>query len=100
MEQVFSGYVAFLEAEKNASVYTVRNYTNDLFEFFTEDSFKPIKHLNTNICINLSTFSFIFTSNSLDEFFKNEAIRNPIKIQSRGVARSNQQLDRLISVSS
>ncbi len=34
MQQVFSKYIAFLEAEKNASAYTVRNYTNDLMEFF------------------------------------------------------------------
>ncbi len=34
MQEVFDKYIAFLEAEKNASRYTVRNYTNDLLEFF------------------------------------------------------------------
>jgi integrase/recombinase XerC len=31
---LFDKYVAYLEAERNVSVYTVRNYTNDLLEFF------------------------------------------------------------------
>jgi integrase/recombinase XerC len=31
---VFDRYIAYLEAEKNASGYTVRNYKNDLLEFF------------------------------------------------------------------
>jgi len=35
MQEVFSRYVDYLEAEKNVSVYTVRNYTRDLMEFFT-----------------------------------------------------------------
>src|SRR4030042_1319053 len=34
MQGVFGRYIAFLQAENNASVYTVRNYTNDLQEFF------------------------------------------------------------------
>ena len=34
MQQVFDKYIAYLEAEKNASKYTVRNYRNDLLEFF------------------------------------------------------------------
>ncbi len=34
MQQIFDKYINFLEAEKNASPYTVRNYTNDLLEFF------------------------------------------------------------------
>jgi len=34
MQEVFNKYIAYLEAEKNASAYTVRNYTNDLTEFF------------------------------------------------------------------
>jgi len=34
MQEIFTNYIAYLEAEKNASVYTVRNYTNDLLEFF------------------------------------------------------------------
>ena len=34
MQEVFSKYIDFLEAERNVSKYTVRNYTNDLLEFF------------------------------------------------------------------
>jgi integrase/recombinase XerC len=31
---LFDKYVAYLEAERNVSAYTVRNYTSDLLEFF------------------------------------------------------------------
>lgn len=34
MQEVYNRYVAYLEAERNVSVYTVRNYTSDLMEFF------------------------------------------------------------------
>ena len=34
MQEVFDKYINYLEAEKNASKYTVRNYRNDLLEFF------------------------------------------------------------------
>jgi len=34
MQEVFNKYINYLEAEKNASPYTVRNYTNDLLGFF------------------------------------------------------------------
>ncbi|MCK4863028.1 MAG: tyrosine recombinase XerC [Dehalococcoidales bacterium] len=34
MQEIFTNYIAYLEAERNASAYTVRNYTNDLLEFF------------------------------------------------------------------
>jgi len=34
MQELFKNYIAYLEAEKNASSYTVRNYTNDLLDFF------------------------------------------------------------------
>jgi integrase/recombinase XerC len=34
MQEVFNRYIAYLEAERNVSPYTVRNYTNDLLEFF------------------------------------------------------------------
>jgi integrase/recombinase XerC len=34
MQEVFSRYIAYLSAEKNVSQYTMRNYTNDLLEFF------------------------------------------------------------------
>jgi len=34
MQEIFTNYIAYLEVEKNASKYTVRNYTNDLLEFF------------------------------------------------------------------
>jgi tyrosine recombinase XerC len=34
MQEVYNRYVAYLEAERNVSAYTVRNYTKDLLEFF------------------------------------------------------------------
>jgi integrase/recombinase XerC len=34
MQEIFSRYIAYLQAERNVSQYTVRNYTNDLMEFF------------------------------------------------------------------
>jgi integrase/recombinase XerC len=47
--EVFTKYIAFLEAEKNASKYTVRNYTRDLLEFFafcTEKKIESLKDVN------------------------------------------------------
>jgi len=34
MQEVFNRYINYLEAERNASRYTVRNYTSDLLDFF------------------------------------------------------------------
>jgi integrase/recombinase XerC len=34
MQEVFNKYIGYLEAERNVSPYTRRNYTNDLVEFF------------------------------------------------------------------
>jgi len=34
MQQLFNKYINYLEAERNASPYTVRNYTTDLLGFF------------------------------------------------------------------
>jgi len=34
MQNVFDRYINYLEAERNASAYTVRNYRNDLSDFF------------------------------------------------------------------
>ena len=34
MSDVFTRYLAYLRAERSASPYTIRNYTNDLMEFF------------------------------------------------------------------
>ena len=34
MQEVFNKYIDYLEAERNVSPYTRRNYTNDLMEFF------------------------------------------------------------------
>ncbi len=35
MQQIFNQYVSYLEAERNASPYTIRNYTTDLLDFFS-----------------------------------------------------------------
>jgi tyrosine recombinase XerC len=34
MQELFDRYINYLEVERNASAYTVRNYKNDLFHFF------------------------------------------------------------------
>ena len=34
MQEVFTKYINYLEAERNVSPYTVRNYTTDLLDFF------------------------------------------------------------------
>ena len=34
MQEVFTRYINYLKAERNASPYTVRNYTSDLMDFF------------------------------------------------------------------
>jgi integrase/recombinase XerC len=49
MQEVFSRYVAYLEAERNVSAYTVRNYTKDLLEFFAfvhEQGIETLKDVN------------------------------------------------------
>ncbi len=45
MQEIFDRYIAYLQAERNASRYTVRNYTNDLMEFFDFARQKNIKSL-------------------------------------------------------
>ena len=45
MQEVFNKYINYLEAERNVSGYTVRNYTNDLMEFFTFVSAQGISTL-------------------------------------------------------
>ena len=34
MQEIFNRYINYLEAERNVSPYTVRNYTTDLLHFF------------------------------------------------------------------
>jgi len=46
MQEVFNKYVNYLEAERNASAYTVRNYTTDLLDFFNFLRTKKISSLN------------------------------------------------------
>jgi len=46
MQEVFNKYINYLEAERNASVYTVRNYTHDLLDFFSFLRAKKISSLN------------------------------------------------------
>ena len=45
MQEVFNKYISYLQAERNAFKYTVRNYTNDLMEFFAFARGKDIKSL-------------------------------------------------------
>jgi integrase/recombinase XerC len=49
MQEVFNKYVNYLEAERNVSPYTKRNYTNDLIEFFgfvTQQGIDNFKNVN------------------------------------------------------
>ncbi|MDD5038028.1 MAG: tyrosine recombinase XerC [Dehalococcoidales bacterium] len=46
MQQVFDRYVNYLQVERNASPYTVRNYTTDLLDFFQFIRDKKISSLN------------------------------------------------------
>ncbi|MFC1913900.1 tyrosine recombinase XerC [Chloroflexota bacterium] len=45
MQEIFDRYLNYLRAERNASPYTVRNYTSDLLEFFDFLKSKRIKSL-------------------------------------------------------
>ena len=46
MQEVFNKYINYLEVERNASAYTVRNYTHDLLDFFSYLKSKKIASLN------------------------------------------------------
>jgi len=46
MQEIFNRYINYLEAERNASRYTVRNYTTDLLDFFSFLRDKKIDSLN------------------------------------------------------
>lgn len=46
MQEVFTKYINYLDAERNASHYTVRNYTHDLLDFFSYLKSKKISSLN------------------------------------------------------
>ncbi len=46
MQEVFNKYINYLEVERNASAYTVRNYTHDLLDFFSYLKSKKISSLN------------------------------------------------------
>ena len=46
MQEVFNKYINYLEAERNVSPYTVRNYTTDLLDFFGFLRGKEISSLN------------------------------------------------------
>ena len=46
MQELFNKYINYLEAERNASHYTVRNYTHDLLDFFEFLKIKGIGSLN------------------------------------------------------
>ena len=46
MQEVFNKYINYLEAERNVSPYTVRNYTTDLANFFSFLKAKEVGSLN------------------------------------------------------
>jgi integrase/recombinase XerC len=45
MQEIFNKYINYLEAERNMSAYTVRNYTTDLLDFFNFLRAKDISSL-------------------------------------------------------
>ncbi len=45
MQEIFDKYISYLEVERNASPYTVRNYTTDLLDFFQFLSDKRVSSL-------------------------------------------------------
>jgi len=46
MQEVFNKYINYLTAERNASPYTVRNYTHDLLDFFGYLKGREVTSLN------------------------------------------------------
>ncbi len=52
MQEVFNKYITYLEVERNASPYTVRNYTSDLlgfFQFLKEKGIDSLKEVDKNV---------------------------------------------------
>ena len=52
MQEVFNKYINYLEAERNASPYTVRNYTTDLlgfFQFLKAKGFSSLKEVDRHV---------------------------------------------------
>ncbi len=69
MQEVFNRYINYLEAERNASPYTVRNYTSDLLGFFQflrlkrVDSLKEVdKHVLRDYLSHLMEQGFVKAS--------------------------------------
>jgi tyrosine recombinase XerC len=46
MQEIFNRYINHLQAEKNASAYTIRNYSADLLDFFAFLKEKKVESLN------------------------------------------------------
>ena len=70
MQEVFTRYIAYLEAERNVSAYTVRNYTKDLLEVFTFVSEKGIDTLKN---VNKQTLRS-YLSQLLDQKYAKSSI--------------------------
>jgi len=52
MQEVFNRYINYLEVERNASPYTVRNYSTDLlgfFQFIKEKEISSLKEVDKNV---------------------------------------------------
>jgi len=52
MQEVFNSYINYLEVERNASPYTVRNYTTDLmgfFDFLRHKKISSLKEVDRNV---------------------------------------------------
>ncbi|MFA5308146.1 MAG: tyrosine recombinase XerC [Dehalococcoidales bacterium] len=79
MQEVFSRYVAYLEAERNVSPYTVRNYTKDLLEFF---AFVKEKGIDTLKDVNKQTLRAYLASLMEQKYAKSSIARKLSAIRS------------------
>jgi integrase/recombinase XerC len=79
MQEVFNRYIAYLEAERNVSAYTVRNYTNDLMEFF---AFVKDKGITTLKDVNKQTLRAYLSQLMEQKYAKSSIARKLSAIRS------------------
>lgn len=104
MQEVFNKYINYLEAERNASAYTVRNYTTDLLHFFQFlrdkriDSLKEVdRHVLRDYLSRLMEQGFVKASiarklSAIRSFYR-YLLREKI-VSASPVATSSPKLDR------
>ena len=105
MQDVFHKYISYLQAERNASHYTVRNYKNDLLNFFDFlkqegiGSLKDVdKHVIRSYLAHLMDEGFVRTSiarklSAIRSFFR-YLVREEMLAASPAATTSSPKLDR------